>query len=126
MEYVDTLEEYLLPFTENKYNGWWQFQQDGARSHTAHHTKDWFISEGIDVMEWPACSPDINPIENLWSAMVLLVYQGFRQFEDEDDLVDAIMYAWDNITPIYMENLIVLIPSRCLEVLEKRGGLTHY
>ncbi len=40
------------------------FQQDLAPAHTA---KSWLNDHGVTVLDWPANSPDPNPIENLWS-----------------------------------------------------------
>ena len=45
------------------------FMQDGASIHTAKVVKKWFADNNIEVLDWPPQSPDLNPIENMWSFM---------------------------------------------------------
>lgn len=66
--YVKILKEALLPstqkmFPENNY----LFMQDNDPKHTSKRAHAFFEQNGIEWWKTPAESPDLNPIENLWS-----------------------------------------------------------
>lgn len=45
------------------------FQQDGAPCHTAKSVKNYLSSKNIPILDWPGNSPDMNPIENVWTVL---------------------------------------------------------
>ncbi|GMF44980.1 unnamed protein product [Phytophthora fragariaefolia] len=100
------------------------YQQDNAAIHTSMETRDFFDEQGIQVLDWPARSPDLNPIENLWALMARKVYPNGRQYASVPELTAAILDAWNSIDMSTLEKLIEPMPRRCFEVIEKKGACT--
>ncbi len=65
--YIQVLEQHMLPSRRRLFQGRpCIFQHDNARPHTASITTSWLRRRRIQVLKWPACSPDLSPIENIW------------------------------------------------------------
>ena len=78
----------------------WIFQQDNAAIHNASITKKYLLEQKIRLLDHPACSPDLNPIENLWGLIVAKVYEGGRQHSAISELKNAIFDAWEKIPSV--------------------------
>jgi transposase len=124
--YVYTLSEYMLPFAHRHYGTEFIFQHDNAPIHTAKVTKEFLQEFGVDTMVWPALSPDLNPIENLWGVLARSVYANGRQFLCLEDLVYHIKKEWYSISYDLIQNLIQSMKRRCIEVIQQKGGSTSY
>jgi hypothetical protein len=99
------------------------FQQDNATPHRAQPTQDFLKDAEVSVLEWPALSPDLNPMENVWSMMVRLLYKEGHFYDSDDSLWEAIKAVAAQITVLSVRPLISSMRGRLVNVLS-RGG--HY
>lgn len=77
-------------------------------------------------MDWPACSPDQNPIENIWGILVSRVYTENRQYQTVFDLKEAVIDEWRTINEELRTNLIDSMKYKIFELIQNKGGPTHY
>ena len=125
-EYSTKLDDFLLTFTDEHYPKGYIYQQDNAPAHSALHTKDWFLSKGIDVLQWTSRLPDLNVIENAWGHVVQKLYAEGGQFDTVEDLKGVLFYEWQKINLEYRQSLIRSMPDRVRSCQNKRGGETEY
>jgi len=124
-KYVRTLEESLLPFSEDLPLTW-TFMQDGAPCHRSIVAKEWLENNFIDLLDWPAYSPDLNPIENLWGILARKVYEDQRQFQNKESLTACILDTWDAIEVSTLSALVDSMRRRCVKVIQSRGKKINY
>lgn len=125
-DYIDVLENSLLPFLEANREVPYIFQQDNARIHVSRETNRFFTNCSIQIMEWPACSPDLNPIENIWGILVRRVYADNRQFSHVEELKTAILNEWNNLEAPLLKTLADSMKKRLFEVAKVRGSSINY
>ncbi|UYV79831.1 hypothetical protein LAZ67_18000857 [Cordylochernes scorpioides] len=61
----EVLEPVVLPYLQGLPTA--IFQQDNARPHVTRIVQKFFVNRQIELLPWPARSPDLSPIENMWS-----------------------------------------------------------
>ncbi|GBO10061.1 Transposable element Tc3 transposase [Araneus ventricosus] len=125
-KYIETLENHLMPFSENIGGRNWEYQHDNAPSHTSSATKNCLNSKNVTVLEWPSMSPDLNPIENVWDFMSRKVYENGGQFYSVNALKTSIESVWYNLELEILQTLIMSMAKRVYDVLLKNGKTLNY
>lgn len=127
--YIWALEEGLLPIYRDDY----LFQQDNARIHRIHRVTEWLFTHGIETFEWPAHSPDLNPIEHAWKLMkdnLNTMFPGLismlRNEHNKVYFVNCVREAWWAIAQEKIDSLIRSVPRRLAAERRAHGWYTKY
>jgi len=125
-DYVKMLDEHLVDLAAKIGHKHWVFQQDNAPCHRANVTKEWFEANNIRVLDWPPYSPDLNPIENWWGAMVREVYKDGRQFQSIPELRAEVLRVANTMDKTPLKKLFDSMLDRCIAVVKAGGARTGY
>jgi hypothetical protein len=127
--YQQALLEGLLPI----YEEFRHFQQDNAKIHVSKSSTEFLMEHGISYIDWPAHSPDLNPIEHIWRLLKLKIRKIFPHIElmkkndvHTAELIKCIKEAWAAITTKEINNLIDSVPRRIAACIRVRGWYTKY
>lgn len=63
-DYIKFLSSNIKPILDAQFDGDYIFQQDDASIHVSAKSLDWMDEVGLERVEWPSKSPDLNIIEN--------------------------------------------------------------
>ena len=102
------------------------FQHDNDPKHTTKSVNTWLAKQPYSVMEWPASSPDLNPIEHLWAHVK-------RQLAKHEvapcgmlELWMRVKSEWNAIPAEVCRNLIESMPRRLEAIIKAKGRWTKY
>ena len=102
------------------------FQHDNATPHSARFTRQFLQGNGVNVMPWPAMSPDMNCIEHVWDILGRRVNQHVPQPETREQLIDVLQHYWDTLPQRDILHLVMSMHRRLRACLAANGGHTRY
>jgi transposase len=126
-KYIDVLEKRLLPQTREWFpDNHYIFQQDNAPCHTSKIVKTWMGQNGVNLLDWPGNSPDMNPIESLWAILKDEIH--LVPISTKTELIQRLIYVWFHSEKIkqFCRTLIMGMPERVKALHKANGGQTKY
>ena len=150
VEYIQTLKDGLLKFFEEVNGiqdvgdtdcisvatvGEFIFQQDNAPIHVSKLTRDFFKQYNLPVMKWPPNSPDLNPIEHMWTALKAEFHKEWEALGSKRPSKSAeamaiykeiLQRVWKEKLSDLAQRLVNSMPRRIAAVIQARGGHTPY
>lgn len=126
-KYINILEDNIWPvitrhFPRNNY----LFQDDNAPVHRARVVKEYTARNRLKCMSWPAQSPDINIIENVWLYIKRKLQVRVNFINSSQDLYNEILRIWQDIDVEYIRSLYKTLPKRIQSVIRLKGHFTKH
>ena len=97
------------------------FQYDNAPMDKARYVQKWFVEIGVEELDWPAQSPDLNPIEHLWDELERRLRARPKRPTSVPDLTNALVAEWKQVPTAMFQHLVKRLPRRVEAVIEAKG-----
>ena len=104
--------------------GEWWLLWDNDKKHKSKLIQDWLFLNGVQCIDFPPYSPDLNPIENLWSIFKRRVEK--RNATNIEQLKAHLMEEWAATDTKTLVSLSHSMPARCKAVIANQGHKTKY
>ena len=107
--YIDNvLRPVLLPFLRDNFRGRNPiFQQDNAPAHRAHLTTNFLRENAVECLKWPALSPDMSPIEDVWDELGRRLRSLRNPPRTVNELTESLIGVWNGIPQDTIANLVL-------------------
>ncbi|GFY07860.1 transposable element Tcb2 transposase [Trichonephila clavipes] len=121
----ETLDPYVRPYAAAIGNDF-ILMDDNARPHRARIVEEYLEDHGLERMEWPARSPDLNLIEHLWDYLGREVAALNPPPRSLHELKQGLLCVWSSLPIPVSDNLINSMGNRCRQCIQVRGGHIPY
>lgn len=121
----EILQDFVVPYAPFVGDNF-LLMHDNATPHTARVTQQYLDEVNIPVMEWPAVSPDANPIEHVWDMLGRRIRSRVPAPLTLNELRQALLEEWELIPQEDITHLILGMPRRMRAIVNARGGNTRY
>ena len=121
--YLSILKTYGDELVRSDWRGY-KYQQDNAPLHWTDDIMRWFREKGIELLQWPSNSPDLNPIENIWGWIKAEVKRENPQTIRQ--LKNSLKRNWERIDLIFLKPYIESLPLRFKLCIESNGARINY
>lgn len=123
-KFQDIINRTLLPGGRKHFrNDDWILMMDRHPTHYSVTSVQHMDQRGINYLpkgEWPANSPDLNPIENVWSMVVSELNK--RSIQSRHQMEQALKRIWSKLPQDKIDNAINSIPKRLRAVIRTKGA----
>lgn len=122
--YKDILQDHLLPYARRNFGRGWVLLDDNDPKHRSDIVKTFLQAKRVTRLPWPAQSPDINPIENLWEELGRAC--SAIKCKNRQEKMNLLKKKWEEIPQSRIDALIDSMPHRIEAVIKARGFPTKY
>jgi hypothetical protein len=102
------------------------YQHDSAPCHKARSVREWFMDNKVPEVDWPAQSPDLNPIEHLWNELERRLHSRPQRPTSLTALATALQDEWAAIPPETLRHLVGSLPGKVRTVIKAKGEPIRY
>ena len=95
-------------------------QQDNARPHAPRAVITFMQQSNVDVLDWPECSPDLNPIEHIWDQLCRAVHQRLTPKHNRCHVRQFLQEEWDRLTHANIRTLVTKMRARVAACIDAR------